>query len=129
MRALTTLLLSTGFATGSEEFGVKLHASASEAGDAKGGCGSAASRFRVNDRAEICVGFEPKDRRQAGGSGSKAVFYPKVDEYSSIAVLTRTPHAATKMPPRYPSPFMPPLHCCRCEDITNRRRTAEHHAL
>ena len=63
-----------------------LAAVAADAGDAKGQCGSGGSKLRVGDRTEVCVGFAADDRRAAGGGGAKAVWYPRVDEYSSIAV-------------------------------------------
>ena len=101
MRALTPLLLGMGsaLAAGSGDLGVKLHASATDAGDAQGQCGSATSSIGVNDRVEVCIGFEAVDARNAGGLGSKAVFYPRVDEYSSIAVNTCEQHTTYQYPP------------------------------
>lgn len=69
---------------GDSEFEL-LAGTAAEAGDADGQCGSP-SQLRYNDRVMVCVGFESENSREAGGPGSKAVFHPRVDEYSSISV-------------------------------------------
>mmetsp|Transcript_10907 Transcript_10907/g.21213 ORF Transcript_10907/g.21213 Transcript_10907/m.21213 type:complete len:301 (+) Transcript_10907:235-1137(+) len=62
-----------------------LSSSPTQAGDAAGQCGSVSS-LAYNDRVMVCIGFEAEDRNEPGGPGSKAVFYPRVDQYSSISV-------------------------------------------
>jgi len=65
-----------------------LSSSPTQAGDAAGQCGSVSS-LAYNDRVMVCIGFEAEDRNEPGGPGSKAVFYPRVDQYSSISVDQR----------------------------------------
>uniref|UniRef100_A0A7S0LKR5 Subtilisin n=1 Tax=Coccolithus braarudii TaxID=221442 RepID=A0A7S0LKR5_9EUKA len=97
MRSLSLLLacLNYATATGSGENGSHLSATASAAGDALGQCGAASKELGANDRVQVCIGFEPADRRQAGGSGSKAVFYPRVDQYSNFAIDALEPVVAS----------------------------------
>jgi len=64
-----------------------------DAGDAMGQCGSLeeASRLKQFDRVRICIGFESENAGVAGGSGQKAIFYPRVDQYSKLTIATLEP--------------------------------------
>jgi len=64
----------------------QLYTSPADSGDALGQCGQANEALKYDEPIMVCIGFEPQDSGTAGQPGSKAVFYPKVDQYSALAV-------------------------------------------